>query len=313
MSLLLGNAPSATGTQPYQTVFTEWQSFGTYLVLISFYLIVFPIAGLTWLYRGYKILKIDVANELPIGEIFVLILFGVFSLQLFGAVIVDQLGILVGTNMQLRVLPIIGFISIILTASAVIRSYRWMSKPTEEESEEQTTGIITNGDFYSVFEAVVSKAISKPKAISLIFTILLVVSLVGFAGAATIKASSDPAISTNWIFSTQEEQKGMDWINTHTSEDYVWVGYNERIRTGYTIRYPEKPVQNTYDIAGVDLATHVVMRSSTMEELANAAGVPHPPVDDAHLIYSNGQTQFYRYDEYRTLDEFNDALRGEQE
>jgi len=299
LTLIFGNAPTATGGQTYQSVMTEWNSFSVYLLLISFYWIVFPVAGITWLSRGYAILQLNDVDELPIGEIFVLLLFGAFSLQLLGGAIIDQLGIFVGTNAQLRVLPLVGFMSVILTASTVVRVYR---------STQDRRGNLEGSNSLNSISTYDPSTIFNRQTFSLAFVVILVVALVGFAGAATLKASNDPAVSTNWIFTTPEEQKAMDWVNTNTRDDYVWVGYNERIRAGHSIRHPREPRRNSYDVANVDLAIHIVMRSSTMRELASVAELPLPPVDDAHMIYSNGDTRFYRYNEYRTLDEFNDAL-----
>lgn len=296
LGLLLGNAPTATGGQTYQGVLTGWGSLRTYLVLTSFYWIVFPIAGLTWLSRGYAILRIDDIDDVPIGEVFVLVLFGAFSLQLLGAVVVDQLGAFFGTNAQLRMLPLVGFMAVTITANSVIRRYRSIRNSDHENTDLLDSNV---SRFSSTFVR---------KTLYLVFTVVLAVGLVGFAATATLKASSEPALSENWIFTTHNEQEGMNWINTNTRDDYVWVGHNERIQAGHSIRHPSEPKRNTYEIASVGLAIHVVMQSETMHELSSTTGVPLPPVDDAHAIYSNGETRLYRYNEYRTLDDFNDAL-----
>jgi len=291
--LILGNAPSAVsgGATPYRSVFVGWSSFGLYLFLISFYLVAYPVAGLYWLYRAREFLSERSIDRDRIPALFVHILFLVFGIQLTVAIVADQTGV-VGSNTQLRIFPVLGFLAIVLTTAAVFRVL------DDGSAAAASTSLSLNGVHRSFRSTVVP--------------FLLIVLVVTFSVAGVVKATSDPSVSRQWTVTTDDERETVGWTEQNLQNEYLWVGYEARLRYSHLIAHPSIPLQNRYDPAAVDLVVQYVIMSDTIKKRALVAGVPLPPTDDASRVYTNGDAQVYRFDRYRRLGDYNDAFRRSQ-
>jgi hypothetical protein len=300
--LLLGNAPSAIagGTSPYQSVFTGWNSFGLYLVLISFYLVVYPAAGLYWIGRMRTYLSKDSIDREEVPGLFVHLLFLVFGIQLALAVIADQTGLL-GANTQLRIFPILGFLAVILATAA---AFKLLETADWDDSAGRSLGTIGSSD-------VTGRRLTWLRAN--IVPLLLVVLVVSFGITGVVKATSDPAVSNNWVVATDDERAAIGWSERTLEDEYLWGGYEPRSRYAYLIHHPTSALQNRYDPGAVDIAIQYLMYSNTIEKRAEVVGAPLPPRDGTNRIYTNGDAQVYWFEHYQTLDEFNDALWRSQQ
>jgi hypothetical protein len=300
--LLLGNAPSAIagGTSPYQSVFTGWNSFGLYLVLISFYLVVYPAAGLYWIGRMRTYLSKDSINREEVPGLFVHLLFLVFGIQLALAVIADQTGLL-GANTQLRIFPILGFLAVILATAA---AFKLLETADWDDSAGRSLGTIGSSD-------VTGRRLTGLRAN--IVPLLLVVLVVSFGITGVVKATSDPAVSNNWVVATDDERAAIGWSERTLEDEYLWGGYEPRSRYAYLIHHPTSALQNRYDPWEVDIVVQYHKYSNTIEKRAEVVGAPLPPRDGTNRIYTNGDAQVYWFEHYQTLDEFNDALRRSQQ
>lgn len=293
--LFLGNAPLAIsgGASPYQSVFTGWNSFELYLVLISFYLIVYPVAGLYWLARTLTYLRKRSINRDDVPALFVHMLFFVFGIQLAVAIVADQTGLL-GANTQLRIFPVLGFVAVILATAAVFRL-------TDTRDSDKSLATIRS-----------NRVRSRHWIRANVVPLLLVALVVSFGVIGVVKATSEPAVSRQWIVTTDDERATIEWTEETLQDEYLWGGYEPRLRYSYLIHHPAEPLRNRYDPAEVDLVVQYLVFSDTIEKRAEVAGVPLPPRDGATRIYTNGDAQVYWFERYRTLDGYNDALRRSQ-
>lgn len=294
--LLLGNAPSAIsgGVSPYQSAFTGWNSFDLYVMLISFYLVVYPVAGVYWLVRTRDYLARPSIDREEVPGMFVHLLFLVFGIQLGVAIIADQTGLL-GTNTQLRILPVLGFIAVILTTAAGFQLREHVDSGT------------------SLTEIGSNRHPPKRWLRANVVPLLLVALVVSFGVTGVIKATSEPAVSYNWEVTTEDERTTVEWTERNLQDGYLWAGYESRLRFGYLIHHPTRPLQNRYDPEEIDLAVQYLVFSDTIEKHAEVVGSPLPPRTDANRVYTNGDAQVYWFEQYQTLDAFNDALRRSQQ
>jgi len=293
--LLLGNAPSAIGgaVSPYQSAFTGWNSFWLYLVLISFYLVVYSVAGIYWLARSRTYLSKKSIDHDDVPSLFVHILFLVFGIQLAVAIVADQTGLL-GANTQLRIFPVLGFLAIILATTAAFRV------------------LDDNGHDTPLRTIRTDNVLSRPWIRANVVPILLIALVVSFGVTGVVKATSEPAVSHQWTVTTNDERATIEWTEGTLQDEYLWGGYEPRWRYSYLIHHPTDQLQNRYDPGGIDLVVQYVVFSDTIEKRAEVVGVPLPPRDNANRIYSNGNAQVYWFEQYQTMDEFNVALRRSQ-
>lgn len=298
--LLLGNAPSAIagGPSPYDSIFTRWNSFRLYLVLISFYFVVYPIAGLSWLSHVRRYLSEQSLDHDQVPNLFVLILAAAFGIQLILAMVADQTGLL-GANMQLRVFPIFGFLVVVLATRAV---FRLLNRTTESSSLMAING---GAEFGSISSRIRENSRE-------LLPLLVIVLLVGFTVTGAVKATTDPAVSTGWIVTTEAEQAGMAWTETNMQEEYIWVGYTGRLQSGHLMRDPDEGLRNTYEPGAIGLVAQYLIVTDITVKQAEVGGFPLPPRTDASRIYSNGEMRLFWFEHYRTFDEYNDAFRRSQ-
>jgi hypothetical protein len=293
--LLLGNAPSAIGgdTSPYQSAFTGWNSFGLYLVLIGFYLVVYPVAGLYWLVRTRSYLSRPSIDQDDVPHLFVHLLFFVFGIQFAVAIVADQTGLL-GGNTQIRIFPILGFIAIILATVATFRVL--------EDSDSESPMALKDT---SLCRSELLRANVVP--------LLLVALVLSFGITGVVKATSEPAASHQWTVTTPDEQATVGWTEETLQDEYLWGGYEARLRFSHLIHHPDGPLQNRYDPGEINIAIQYLVYSDTIEKRAEVVGAPLPPRDGTNRVYTNGDAQVYWFEQYQTLDDYNDALRRSQQ
>lgn len=304
--LILGNAPSGTATagggSPYNSLIFKWDSFEVYLILISYYFVVYPVAGLYWLARAPTFLSERSLDEDQISEMFILALFASFGLQFAFAIVSDQTGLL-GANTQLRIFPLLGFMAIILTTRVV---FRILNNRTASPS----TNKIWSGQLGSIRANLVP--------------ILLVALLVMFSITGIVKATNEPAVSTGWYLTNDEEQTATDWLETNVVYGYFWVGYTPRLRYDQRLRHPsqrrndqllrhsQRGVNNRYDPGTINTVVEHIIISDIIRKHAEVGGFPLPPRDGASRIYTNGGTEIYWFERVRAMESYNEAFRRSQ-
>jgi len=283
----VGGSSAASGGQSYQSALSDWGRFEVWVLLTSYYWIVLPVAGLTWLVRTKSLLSAS-RNVRSIGpDVFIYALFAALSLELFVGAFVDRFGVSPGGNTQIRILPLVGILAAVLATMGVAGLRRRL--------RGEGPGLLSRRQ-----RAVVGRT----------FVVTLLLVTVVFTGAGLLKASSSPLVSENWVFTTGPEQAAMEWIEGEASEQIVWTGYNERVTAGHSIRHPESPTANNHEILGVDIGINYLLSSRTISALAREAGLPLPPHDDAHKVYTNGDARLYWFEEFRPMIDYNRALSG---
>lgn len=293
--LVLGNAPAAASGEasPYASTLTRWGSLSAYLALISYYLIVYPVAGLQWLAEVRSLLdrKRTEPTDRLTGSLFVLLFAAAFGFLLIGAIISDQTGLL-GANMQLRVFPLFGFLCVLLTTSAI---FRVNDKPLVTDGQGPLGYIIENRG-----------NIQRRLRVQVLPT-LVILMLVSFSGAAMVKATNDPVVSNEWTATTQSEQAMIDWSEDYMQDEYIWSGFSARIRDGRLIRHPQNGLRNEYEVAALELGARYVMKSDIITKQSKAGSLPIPPHQDANKIYTTGQSELFWFEKYNMFGKYNEA------
>lgn len=278
-------------SSPYRSVGGRWDPFFVYFVLISFYFVVYPIAGLYWLGRVRRYLGTRSISRGRLPELFVLALFAAFGLQFASTIAADQTG-LMAANMQLRIFPLLGFMAALLTGTALY-------------------------PFVGDFRAETSSADERKwynYARTTVVPLFMVVLLVGFGGTALLKASGsgEPALSTGWTATTDDEESLVEWTEAELSDEYIWSGYKSRLRWQYQLDHPRRGLQNRYEISTIDIAVRYLLISDVTRKHAAAGNLPLPPHESASRIYSNGGSRLYWFEQYRTFDAYDEAFRQRQ-
>ena len=286
--LLIGASPSGesqsvTGAAVYQTALTSWSNPEVWFLLTSFYWIVFPVAGITWLFKVKGMVLNDKFEESNSGEIFFLVLFATFSSELAITVLLDQLGLYFGANTQIRILPLVGIFAVFFAVVGTMTIYKNI----------QLTFVSVN---------------PLPVDISQIFCVVVIILLFTFAGTSALKASNNPLVSNNWTFASDGEMRAIEWIEGEAADQIIWTGYRNRVISGHTIRNPSNRRQNTLDISGANFGLNYVLWSETLSALSQSTGLPLPPRDNANLVYTNGDARLFWFEEFHPMKEFNRAL-----
>jgi hypothetical protein len=283
--LFFGNSPDPAGGQTYQSVRTGWGSIEVWFLLVAFYWIVFPVAGLTWV---WKVKRIVVDRDDPErAELFLLILFAAFSIQFVSTIIIDQLGVFFGSNTQIRVLPVVGIMAVVFATRGFQLGYQALSTDAIPRLSDQQARVLRGT-----------------------YVVVLLVLLLGFTGAGVIKASSSPYVTGNWIFVTEGETDAVGWIEREGSEQIIWAGYNERVTAGTKTRAANMDSDNVYDMQYVDYGVNYVLESRTVTALAHREGLPRPPTGGASKVYANGDASLHWFEDFKPMHEYNDALAG---
>lgn len=117
----------------------------------------------------------------------------------------------------------------------------------------------------------------------------------GFALAASLKATNDPAVSKRWMFYTESEAHVLRWADRHLVGESVWTESDERLKAASILigdDNPEGDLGPRWESGHGSLpSAPYVIASKVTAERNLRVGVPPPDVHTDDIIYDNGETQ----------------------
>ena len=232
----------------------------TWLFLTLFNWIIIPLSGV----GAIKILRErnqDRASfPIPYTMLLSLYLSSFLLLLLTVAIFVDRV-IEAGTgqNYELRVFPYFMAFAILLASVAI---FKWL------------------GPF----------GIRKWQRVTKIALIILVVIS---SANSLLKSTNDPTVSDKWIFYSQGEKIGMDWLeSTSLGKATVWAGLDERVRSAF---YYNSSFLGVHKVKFTDLdSSEYYFISDTIRKRSESSGFSLPFVGRYDQVYDNSKVQLHR-------------------
>lgn len=261
-----GGATAATATlttavaSPYKQVSAAWTNTTTYFALTGFTWVLIAAAAIAWLVNLGRFFRRGVSHgEAPLFLVWAFA--GVTGLQIAGAVVVDASGAL-GSNMQLRLFPPFVLLVIPLVVGTLQR-LRWPGSRAGVRGVAAGAGVLC---------------------------------FAYFAGAAYLKATSDPVVSNKWIGYSRSEAVVFGWANAHLGGVTIWGEFDERITTANVMvadDRPESAANSPIWVSGsqVRSGTRYVMVSDVTTRRVLRLGEIMPDTGGDDRIYDNGKVQ----------------------
>lgn len=249
------NEEDSVVVNPYGVVNRDWVNYPTYLVFTAANWLILLGSTLIWLYQTFQLLYRRVRmNE---QTLLLWTFFGSFSLLSALSIVADISGFL-SSNLQLRIFP-----SFAMLAVAVVVSWL-ISAPIKRYWWSQT------------------------------YRYTIAVTIAIFSVLSLIKATNEPLLTNNWIFTEQSEQQALLWVDKNSISSSTWTEVNERLTTIYETLHGPNHNQNRLDKATIEHDTTNFLISRLTQLRSTRFGSLLPAQADNLRIYDNGDSTIYR-------------------
>lgn len=256
LALLLLDVEATATSQAYQAINLGWVSLPVYAVVsLANWLLLFA-SGLIWAWMTWSWYRSS-TQDYRLNETVLWALYTAFALLGGLSVLVDVSGTIIG-NLQHRTFPSFAMIAAPLVAW-------WVDEHIPERGKRRHLSLAALGSLLALL-----------------------------AIFSTFKATNEPMLSNKWTFYLDSEVRAVEWANKSLSERGIWVGYDERIASGYGIRRAETHALDVQlDIYQADLETRDYLVSSVIRSRSARINALLPIELDSATTYDNGQTQVY--------------------
>jgi len=248
-----------TSEHPYAGIALNWRSPWIYLLLNAFDWCVLALSGVVWLAQARRLLR---GGWAAVPDVLRLrwLLFGALALEVGFGVVADYSGVL-GSNLQLRLLPIFMFAALPTVSGALV------GLPRRLPAVALTGPAMRAG---------------------------LAAAVTCLAAMGALKATNEPILSNKWTFYSAPEAQALDWLPRYLPNGAVWTDVDERLREAYLFRWPlDESGGSRFALGQPSADVPVIMISSiTRERLARLHQLL-PDVLHTELIYDNGDVQIY--------------------
>jgi hypothetical protein len=289
-----------TQSDPYALVRNDWVSRRAYNIVSSFRFVLVGFSFFAWLalvLRAFTRLR-----KTPVERLFLLALYGSFSLLLAIGVAIDFLGLSAGSNWQVRIYTYFSSFAVPLFVLGAFGLREFLSRlPLYLQALVRKISLavlrlipfrkrannVTLPDQPQVSIAQRSQNSPTRKVVTHIFALIMV----GFMGCSLLKATLDPIVSNRWIAYKVTETHAIDFWFNYRGNDTLNVGNNMRLYFGYVMQYGWRPgTRSALETGFTPRAPHLI-RSTANAANAVAWNTPVPAALLDDPIYDNGETQ----------------------
>jgi len=245
---------------PYEYILYSWGNPRVYLAMTAFNWSILPLSLGVWLYQGYLLWRRDWKDVQP-PLLLLWLFYPAFAIQLAVSLLMDFAGVL-GANMQVRLFPAMMLLAIPLASTAIFRGVQFLSK----QQAARQIGIA-----------------------------LFLMIVVWFAGAALLKANSDPLLSNNWMFYSMAEKRALGWTDQYLRYASIWIDpLDARLREVFNFYWWfTSQGRNYYDGAEIDEGTRYILISDIIRMRGVRGGVPLPDMRGEDKVYDSGSVGIF--------------------
>lgn len=242
---------------PYATIDTGWVNPWVYLILTAFNWTILALAAITWVWLGLRFRRRGLRAE-ERHLLLLWLLAAAFAIEVGASILADFSGFL-GSNLQVRLFPLFMLFGIPLAVIGVANA----AKRLRSRSWQHVAAVV------------------------------LAAVIAVFAATSVLKATSDPLLSNKWLFYTANEQRAVVWAEGHISEQSIWAGFDERLRTMAELHPAPRSNGDQLTSGSADAAAHYLIMSDIIQRQSLRVGVPAPDLTGADRIYDDGSAQIY--------------------
>lgn len=252
-------------SNPYSLASSEWASKAAFELMNIFRWLVVMLSAIMWAIDIFQV--VFKRRSLDVGRLFLLGMYTAFALLVVASIPLDFTGLAAGTNLEVR-----NFTYVILLGSPLVA--------------RALQGVIHSRTALKVgHRTVYLRKFIRPSAIAGMCLLLLV----GF-----LKVTLDPLVSNNWLYYTPQEAQALRFFWTHSRNQTIWSGPDDRLvfyaysrlisnpNGNAVVGYKPKPFTEDY------LDSPVVNASDT------ATYFPRFDYPASDRIYDDGGAQIYR-------------------
>ncbi|MDP8923476.1 MAG: hypothetical protein M3O34_11440 [Chloroflexota bacterium] len=124
--------------------------------------------------------------------------------------------------------------------------------------------------------------------------LMIVAGLAVLAVTGVLKATNEPALSNKWTFYAPSELQALAWADRYVDHGAVWVGFDERLSTAYTIGLGREARDDQWDIYDPKPATRAFLITNVVRLQGQRLGKPLPTVGGENQLYDSGLAELYR-------------------
>ncbi len=253
-ALLLSNEPAS---DPYLSIGGDWVSNEAYLAVSAFRWVFVASSIVAWLSLVYRFAvgrHLLMARELLLAS-----LFTAFALQVGASMLVDQLGLSAGSNLQVRLYAYFAIVGAPMLAHGTAAGLKWV------------------------------RTRYRPWPVA--FAPVLV-GLALFAVLSLAKTTLDPLFANRWLSYTMNEVTAVKFWDSLHAYQALWVGSEPRLRHAYFTLNPDRTGNgNSIGSGTKDAAPHHAVASQFVMQYAVARTSPLPTIMLENRVYDNGGAQ----------------------
>lgn len=243
---------------PYASILQGWTSLPVYLLVSLANWLLLAGSALIWLWQSWRFLVRRARPGRP--ALLLWAFYGAFAFQSAVSILVDLSGAIAG-NMQHRIFPSFAMLAAPLVAGWLVPYRRRLAASGRRWLDGATAAILGA---------------------------LLLLSV--------IKATSEPLLSNYWTFYTASEHQAVGWAEQKLADRSLWVGFNDRVSTGYQISQDGRALalhlDRTLDVS--DATRDFLVSQATLLH-GTRLSFPLPSAltleREAFVTYDNGQAQ----------------------
>ena len=125
------------------------------------------------------------------------------------------------------------------------------------------------------------------KSFKITFTFLVVI----FVVSSLLKATNDPIVSNKWLFHSEQEKEGIEWVEHSLQGQSIWAGLDSRLLNVFR-SYSTIETVGTVKFTKPERAEYWLI-SDIIEKRASRIGRPLPPTTNLPVIYDSGNVRIY--------------------
>jgi len=242
-------------SQPYAIIQTAWTSRRVYLSLVAPEFLFILASIITWFRYCWKWIN-GYWQQSPHSNQLLWLFYTAFIIQIGFAFILDFAGVL-SSNLQLRIFP----------------AFSILMAPYAAEF------------FYTLFDGM----FRNRKIVFLISPLIFYMSIVGL-----LKMSNDPMVSNLWLFYSNQEVRGLEWMERYVENDVVWIDTWPHLRDVLWFRKGYNWVPHNYYIATTsNTDSNYVFISKLTKLQADRSQISLPSVVSKNMVYDSGRVKIY--------------------
>lgn len=239
---------------PYAYVTDAWSNPQTYLLLTSFNWAVLGLSFLVWLVNIPRLLRIRNLQETDLPLLLLWLLYPAFAFQLGLSLFADRADT-VGGNLQVRLFTPLMLMAVPMSAMGVYSALKW-----------------AKGRLKYALRA------------------LAVAATAWFVVVGVFKATNEPLLSSNWVFSTYAERVGVNWMYRHIPYTTFWGGFDLRLNQAADYADPARFLNEANARAG--LRAYFLITELEVQRW-QARRRPMPQFANENRVYDNGTAAVY--------------------